>query len=130
MSNPIALVSAGACLFLSLSTFAQDVPRPTDEQLRNLKSVDYSRYPQQNFPNQVYFGETHLHTSFSTDAGMIGNTLGPDDAFRIARGDPFVSSHGFDGRNGQTLRCQLLARFLNQFFDVRPNVQFFFDVAS
>jgi hypothetical protein len=88
----------GACVFVSLNSFAQDVPHLTDEQLKTLKSVDYSPYPRQNFPNQVYFGETHLHTSFSTDAGMIGNTLGPEDAFRIARGEPFVSSMGVPGR--------------------------------
>jgi len=77
---------------------AQDVPRLTDEQIKNLKSIDYSPYPQQKFPNKVYFGETHLHTSFSTDAGMVGNTLGPEDAFKIARGEPFVSSMGVPGQ--------------------------------
>ena len=85
-------------ILYSFSAFAQDVPRPTDEQLNELRSIDYSPYPQQNFPNQVYFGETHLHSSFSTDAGMVGNILGPDDAFRIARGEPFVSSMGVPGR--------------------------------
>jgi hypothetical protein len=90
--------STAACILFALDSFAQDVPRPTDENLKELKSIDYSPYPQQNFPNQVYFGETHLHTSFSTDAGMIGNTLGPDEAFRIARGEPFVSSMGVPGR--------------------------------
>ena len=49
---------------------AQDAPPPTDKQIK------YSPYPEQNFPNQVFFGDTHLHTSYSTDAGMIGNTLG------------------------------------------------------
>ena len=46
------------------------VPLPTT------KRIEYSSYPEQSFPNQVYFGDTHLHTSYSTDAGMIGNTLG------------------------------------------------------
>ena len=91
-------LTIGAYIYLSPNALAQDVPRPTDEQLQNLKSVDYSPYPQQDFPNRVYFGETHLHTSFSTDAGMIGNTLGPEDAFRIARGEPFVSSMGVPGQ--------------------------------
>ncbi len=94
-----ALVLAiGACIFISNTTLAQDIPRLTDEQIKNLKSIDYSPYPQQKFPNKVYFGETHLHTSFSTDAGMVGNTLGPEDAFKIARGEPFVSSMGVPGQ--------------------------------
>jgi hypothetical protein len=65
-----------------------DVPRPTDRQ------VDYSPYPKQDFPNRVFFGDTHLHTSYSTDAGMVGNRLGPEDAFRIARAEVLESSHG------------------------------------
>jgi hypothetical protein len=98
MKNARLLFVTTACVLVSIYSFAQDVPRPTNEQLKNLKSIDYSPYPQQNFPNQVYFGETHLHTSFSTDAGMVGNILGPDDAFRISRGEPFVSSMGVPGR--------------------------------
>ena len=43
----------------------------------------YSPYPEQNFPNRVFFGDTHLHTSYSADAGMVGNTLGPEDAYRF-----------------------------------------------
>ncbi|NOR35150.1 MAG: DUF3604 domain-containing protein [Woeseiaceae bacterium] len=98
MKQTTLFLAIGACICFSSSAFAQDVPRPTDEQLQKLKSVDYSPYPQQHFPNKVYFGETHLHTSYSTDAGMIGNTLGPEDAFRIARGEPFVSSMGVPGQ--------------------------------
>jgi hypothetical protein len=39
------------CSFLAA---AQDVPRPTDAQMKELRGIDYSPYPQQNFPNQVY----------------------------------------------------------------------------
>ena len=68
--------------------WAQDVPGPTG------KKIDYSPYPAKNFPNRVYFGDTHLHTSYSTDAGMIGNTLGPEEAYRFARGEEVKSSTG------------------------------------
>ncbi len=98
MKHPTAVMAICTFFFFAVNAAAQDVPRYTDEQLKTLKSVDYSPYPQQNFPNQVYFGETHLHTSFSTDAGMIGNTLGPEDAFRISRGEAFISSMGTPGR--------------------------------
>jgi hypothetical protein len=98
MNKTTLLLVTVACVCSFSMAFSQDVPRPTDEQLQELKSVDYSPYPQQDFPNKVYFGETHLHTSYSTDAGMIGNTLGPEDAFRIARGEPFVSSMGVPGQ--------------------------------
>ena len=37
-----------------------------------------------NFAEGVYWGDTHLHTSYSTDAGMLGNTLGPEEAYNYA----------------------------------------------
>jgi hypothetical protein len=58
----------------------------------------YSPYPAQDFPNRVFFGDTHLHSSYSTDAGMLGNSLGPDAAFRFARGETVTSSTGLPAR--------------------------------
>ena len=40
-----------------------------------------------NFAEGLYWGDTHLHTRYSTDAGMIGNTLGPGEAYRFAKGE-------------------------------------------
>ena len=51
-----------------------------------------------NFAEGVYWGDTHLHTSYSTDAGMFGNTLGPDVAYRFARGEEVLTSHGMRAR--------------------------------
>jgi hypothetical protein len=45
----------------------------------------YSPYAGRNFPTRPYFGDTHLHTSFSMDAGAFGARLGPRDAYRFAR---------------------------------------------
>lgn len=75
-------------LFLSGQVTAQDAPPPGD------KIVKYSPFPEQNYPNTVYFGDTHLHTSWSTDAGMVGNIRGPEDAYRLARGGVITSSNG------------------------------------
>lgn len=47
---------------------------------------NYSPYVNQSFPQNVYFGDTHLHTSYSTDAGMVGNTTTPEQAYRVAKG--------------------------------------------
>ena len=65
--------------------------------------MKYSPYPEQNFPNRVFFGDTHLHTSYSTDAGMIGNRLGPEDAYRFARGETVKSSTGLPARLSRPL---------------------------
>ena len=40
---------------------------------------------------QLLFGDTHLHTSHSTDGYGSGNTtLGPDEAYRYAKGEPVI----------------------------------------
>ncbi|MCH7603082.1 MAG: DUF3604 domain-containing protein [Planctomycetes bacterium] len=73
---------------LSETVTAQDVPPPSE------KKITYSPYPEQTFPNRVYFGDTHLHTGYSTDAGMVGCILTPEDALRVSRGEEITSSHG------------------------------------
>ncbi|MCG6947288.1 MAG: DUF3604 domain-containing protein, partial [Acidobacteria bacterium] len=65
---------------------AQDAPPP--EALN--REINYSPYPGQDWPNQVFYGDTHLHTSYSTDAGMVGCTLTPEDAYRFARGEEVI----------------------------------------
>jgi hypothetical protein len=54
----------------------------------------YSPYAGRKFPTQPYFGDTHLHTSFSMDAGAFGARLGPRDAYRFARGEEVNASSG------------------------------------
>jgi hypothetical protein len=51
-----------------------------------------------NLAEGVYWGDTHVHTSYSTDAGMFGNTLGPEEAYRFARGEEVTASHGVRAR--------------------------------
>lgn len=58
----------------------------------------YSPYVDQNFPNQLLFGDTHLHTAYSADAGLVGATLEPDYAFRYAKGEVVTSSTGVRAR--------------------------------
>ena len=69
----------------------------------------YSPYPEQDFPNQAFFGDTHLHTSYSADAGMIGNTLGPDAAYRFAKGEVVTSSTGVRARLARPLDFLVVA---------------------
>lgn len=42
-------------------------------------------------PTKLYWGDTHLHTSYSFDAFMNGNmTADPDTAYRWAKGQPVI----------------------------------------
>jgi hypothetical protein len=54
----------------------------------------YSPYVDQHFPQRVFFGDTHHHSSYSFDSGLIGNKLGPEVSFRFARGEEIVTTTG------------------------------------
>ena len=54
----------------------------------------YSPYAGQNDPTNVYWGDTHLHTNLSKDAYVNGNRLGPDEAYRFAKGETVTTSNG------------------------------------
>jgi hypothetical protein len=61
--------------------------------------VEYSPYINRSFPQQVFWGDTHLHTTYSPDAGMIGNfNLGPADAYRFARGEQVEANNGMQAK--------------------------------
>ena len=63
----------------------------------------YSPYAGRIFPTRPYFGDTHLHTSFSMDAGAFGARLGPRDAYRFAKGEEVTSSSGLQARLSRPL---------------------------
>jgi hypothetical protein len=54
----------------------------------------YSPYAGSNYPTKVLFGDTHLHTAVSMDAGMTGATLMAADAYRFSKGEEITSNTG------------------------------------
>ena len=58
------------------------------------RATPYSPYAGRDFPTRPFFGDTHLHTSFSMDAGAFGARIGPRDAYRFARGEEITASSG------------------------------------
>ena len=58
----------------------------------NTDKKSYSPYAGESYPNNVYWGDTHLHTGLSMDAGAFGARLTPEDAYRFAGGEELVSS--------------------------------------
>jgi hypothetical protein len=75
--------------------WTQDIGYPNKEDISGLYPGEtYSPYAQRNFPSNVFWGETHLHTGLSLDAGLFGCVLDHDDAYQFARGDEVTSSTG------------------------------------
>ena len=92
----LPIITVFACTaFTSSQLIAQVVADPSVIQAAK---KEYSPYLNYNYPDKVFFGDTHLHTSYSTDAGMFGTTIGPDEAYRFAKGEVVTSSTGVPSR--------------------------------
>jgi hypothetical protein len=72
---------------------AQDAGIATADSIAPAEKV-YSPYARRTFPERPLWGDSHLHTSLSMDAGLFGNRLPPREAYRFARGEEVVSSTG------------------------------------
>jgi Protein of unknown function (DUF3604) len=68
----------------------------------------YSPYAESTQATNVYWGDSHLHTGLSLDAGLFGNTLGPDDAFLFARGQELKSATGIPVKLARPLDWMIL----------------------
>jgi hypothetical protein len=67
--------------------------QPVDPATFN-KVPGYSPYAGRHYPERPYFGDEHVHTSWSVDAGGSGTTLGPEEAIRFARGEEVTATSG------------------------------------
>ena len=80
---------------LTVPAAAQDAGAPDSAALRKVAPKrPYSPYAGRHFPTRPFFGDTHLHTSFSMDAGAFGARVGPREAYRLARGEEITASSG------------------------------------
>ncbi len=60
---------------------------------------DYGPGNTKPIPRRVFWGDTHLHTSFSPDASLTGNVrLGPAEAYEFARGGTVTANNGMKAR--------------------------------
>lgn len=70
----------------------------------------YSPWADRDYPQQVYWGDTHLHTATSLDANLFGvHNLTAADAYRFARGDTVTTSTGLRARMNQPLDFLVVA---------------------
>ena len=99
-----ASLFALVALFLAVPSSAQELVNMAADP-----DAEYSPYLQEDYPNQVLFGDTHLHTAYSADAGLTGAITTPEDAYRFAKGQTVTSSHGVRARLSRPLDFLVVA---------------------
>lgn len=110
-------------LVTTLTAIAQIPPPkdPRDMLSEQYTGVSYSPYAGRGFGTRPLWGDTHLHTGNSFDAGAFGARLTPEDAHRFARGDEVISSTGIPVRLARPLDWLVVS-------DHSDNMGFFLDL--
>jgi len=105
----ISATIATAAVVICSAAQAQ-LPPPTDDVKDSFPSQKhYSPYAGRSFPTQVFWGDTHLHTGNSLDAGAFGARLLPEEAHRFARGEELTSSTGLQVKLSRPLDFLVVA---------------------
>ena len=72
-------------------------------------SNDKAKVVETAYPENVYFGDTHLHTSNSSDAFAFGVRLGPEEALRFASGEEVTATMGLKAKLSRPLDFLVIA---------------------
>jgi Protein of unknown function (DUF3604) len=119
MKRTLLFLAVGLVLVVSIalrSSTAQDTGSADKEKLGKgfPGKPPYSPYVGRNYPTRPFFGDTHLHTSFSFDAGAFGARLTPRDAYLFARGNEVTASSGQPAKLSRPLDFLVVADHSDQ----------------
>jgi hypothetical protein len=103
LSGSLAIAAFAAVSVYTVQARVQDAGSADKQKLERAYAHAYSPYAQRDYPTRPLFGETHLHTMASFDAGAFGARLTPRDAFRFGMGEEVVSSSGIPVRLSRPL---------------------------
>jgi len=124
INGVVLAASLIAILMISQPVAASDAGTPTKDMLSNAYTGKvYSPYAKRGIPERPLWGDSHLHTALSMDAGLFGNRLSPREAYRFARGEEVVSSTGQAVRLSRPLDWLVVA-------DHSDGMGFFGDIAA
>lgn len=101
----LGMTACAALAFAAMMNSASATEFQSNEkQLSRLyPGAVYSPYAGRTFPHRPLWGDNHLHTALSMDAGGFGNRLGLRDAYRFARGEEVITSSGQPARLARPL---------------------------
>jgi len=87
------------CLLLMLAGCSDDSIKPQGlESDATSEHATSDRVGEPNPLRNAYFGDLHVHTSYSFDAFVVGTRAGPDEAYRYARGGSIDHPSGYSFR--------------------------------
>lgn len=104
----MAAVVATSGIMLPLMSFAGEYHHGTEAVEKKLSVKEFSPYVGRSYPTQVYWGDQHLHTEISVDAGTMCR-LSQEDAYRFARGEEVTSTTGVNARLSRPLDWLVIA---------------------
>jgi Protein of unknown function (DUF3604) len=98
MKTRAAVTAALALVLFSIGTLISckksESPQSSGQTTQTSKA---EQAPPRNADRNAYFGEEHIHTSWSVDAWVMGNRItGPDDALKYAQGQTIKHPMGYD----------------------------------
>jgi hypothetical protein len=96
-TSALRVLAAAACALAAPAAAQQshtgDAGTIDAERIAPLyRPAPYSPYAERTFPDRPLFGDTHLHTAVSMDAGAAGARLGPREAYLFAKGREVTSA--------------------------------------
>jgi hypothetical protein len=108
-----AFLAALLCIGVAAPAAAQqqagEMTLDKEEAAEHFPRRGYSPYADRGFPTLALWGDTHLHTTNSPDAFAFGNRLGPEEAYRFARGETVTSATGQRARLSRPLDWLVVA---------------------
>jgi hypothetical protein len=119
----IAVMLLLGVIALAMPLNAEMAPPKNPEEVLSAAYTgkSYSPYAGRSFPSRPLWGDSHLHSAYSMDAGAFGARLLPEDAYRFARGEEVVSSTGIPVKLARPLDWLVLT-------DHSDNMGFFTDL--
>src|SRR5664279_2390440 len=101
MKTRVAATAGLALVLLSIgvliSCSKSKAPEAAQSTSQTTQTSTPEQPPKRNPDRNAYFGEEHIHTSWSMDAWLMGNRItDPDDALQYAQGKTIKHPMGYD----------------------------------